>query len=405
MMTSLGISRGRLALILGALAMLGPFSIDTIFPAFGRMATDFDVDKLALQQTISTYLLGYASMSLLHGPLSDALGRKPIIIVGLIIFAFACAGAALANSLNELLIYRVIQGMSAGVGLIVGRAIIRDALDGDDAQRLMSMVTMIFGVAPAIAPIIGGWILGFANWHIIFWFLVALTAVIFVAVLWLLPESHPQQNRLELKLSVLAGAYKRILTQPRFIWLALAGALNFGALFLYISSAPALVMDHLRLNEQQFAYFFLPVIGGMVLGSYTSGKTAGQLSTHKLAKIGFTCCTIATLWNIMQNLLSTQPSVLFSIAPIVLLSFGISLVFPVLTLAIIDMFPNERGSASSMQAFIALLSNALIAGFWSPLFSHSTLQLSLAAAGFSALALICWRVAVWIQRRQRSPAF
>ncbi|MEO6171851.1 MAG: MFS transporter, partial [Arenimonas sp.] len=142
----LSISRRRLALILGALAMLGPFSIDTIFPAFAVMEHALQVDKVAMQQTISMYLLGYAAMSLFHGPLSDALGRRPVILTGIAVFTLASIGCALSTSMTQMLIFRVIQGLSAGVGLIVGRAIVRDALDGDDAQRLMSNISMIFGV-------------------------------------------------------------------------------------------------------------------------------------------------------------------------------------------------------------------------------------------------------------------
>src|SRR5690606_5936454 len=159
MNTPLSVSRARLALILAGLAMFGPFSIDTVFPAFPVMASDLGASKLAMQQTISTYLIGYAAMSLFHGPISDAIGRKKVLVAGTVLFTLASAGAALAQDMPTMLAFRVLQGLSAGVGLIVGRAVIRDCLQGDDAQRLMSHVSMIFGVAPAIAPIIGGWIL------------------------------------------------------------------------------------------------------------------------------------------------------------------------------------------------------------------------------------------------------
>lgn len=393
MQLPLGIPRARLALILGALAMLGPFSIDTVFPAFGQMAADFDVPMLALQQTISVYLLGYASMCLLHGPLSDALGRRPIILVGLLVFLLSSIGAALSGSLTELLVYRALQGVSAGVGLIVGRAVIRDVLQGDDAQRLMSQVSMIFGVAPALAPIVGGWLLGWGDWHGIFWFLAGLAALFLVMVWWGLPESHPREHRLPLKTGVLADVYRRILSSSRFRWLALAGTFNFGALFLYIASAPAFVMTHLGLSETQFGWFFVPMIGGMVLGSFASGRSAGRISTYRLAKIGFACCVGASLCNIAVQGVGSS-GVLLSVAPLVLLSFGVALVFPVLTLAILDLFPNERGSASAMQAFIGLTSNALIAGLWSPLVSHSLLWMAVAGSVFTLLALCCWRMGV-----------
>src|SRR5690606_20890038 len=162
----------RLAFLLGGLAMFGPFSIDTIFPAFERIGAELGADKVAMQQTISVYLVAYALMSVVHGPLSDAIGRRKVIIGGLTVFALASVGCALARDLPTLLAFRALQGLSAGVGLIVGRAVIRDVLHGDDAQRLMSQVSMIFGVAPAIAPIIGGWILGWSHWSAIFWFLV-----------------------------------------------------------------------------------------------------------------------------------------------------------------------------------------------------------------------------------------
>ena len=151
-----------MALLLGGLAMFGPFSIDTLFPAFPQIGAQMGADALAMQQTISVYLLAYAAMSLLHGPLSDALGRKRVIVSGLLVFALASMGCALAVTLPQLLVFRALQGLSAGVGLIVGRAVIRDVLHGHDAQRLMSQVSMIFGIAPAVAPVLGGWLLGWA---------------------------------------------------------------------------------------------------------------------------------------------------------------------------------------------------------------------------------------------------
>ena len=391
MIPHLSISRLRLAFILGALAMLGPFSIDTIFPAFVVMEADLAVGKVAMQQTISVYLLGYAAMSLVHGPLSDALGRRPVIIGGIAIFTLASVGCALSATMPQMLFFRAVQGLSAGVGLIVGRAVVRDALDGDDAQRLMSHVSMIFGVAPAIAPIIGGWILGWSDWQAIFWFLSVFSLALMLTTAFALPESHPPESRLPMNFKVLMGAYREILGNGRFRLLALAGTANFGALFLYITSAPAFVLDMLKLNAQQFGYFFAPTIGGMILGAWYSGRSAGRMSGVRLANIGFFFCGLSAVFNIGYNLAFPIPQLPWAVLPTVFSAFGIALVFPILTIAILDMYPTIRGTASSMQAFVGLLSNALIAGVLSPMLSDRPMHLALGAAAFSAVAYAMWR--------------
>ncbi len=390
----------RLALLLAGLAMFGPFSIDTIFPAFPAIGAEFGADKLAMQQTISVYLVAYALMSLVHGPLSDILGRKRVILAGLVVFALASVGCALATSLPMLLAFRALQGLSAGVGLIVGRAVIRDVLHGDDAQRLMSQVSMIFGAAPAIAPVIGGWLLGWGRWPLIFWFLVGFSALLLLATWRWLPETLPREARLKPAPRRLLRDYAWIFLNPRFQRLAAAAAFNFGALFLYIASAPAFVLDLLKLDERQFGWFFIPMISGMMLGAWTSGRTAGRIRGTHLANIGFACSGVAVLANVAYTQLFPHPTLPWAVMPMVLNAFGVALVFPIVTLAILDMYPRQRGSASSSQAFTALVVNAVIAGVLSPLLSHDARHLALAAAAFVATGWLIWR---WENRRGRTP--
>ena len=392
-----GHSYRRLALLLGGLAMFGPFSIDTIFPAFPAMGAQLAADKVAIQQTISAYLVAYALMSLVHGPLSDAIGRKRVILGGLVVFTFASIGCALSRDLNTLLAFRALQGLSSGVGLIVGRAVIRDVLQGEAAQRLMSQVSMIFGIAPAIAPIIGGWILGWSAWPVIFWFLAAFS-VLLIAVTWFgLPETHPAPARLPLRASSLVRDYLAIFTNPRFQRLAAASAFNFAALWLFISSAPAFVVDHLKLGEGDFGWFFVPMIGGMVTGSFFSGRSAGKVRGEKLVAIGFSCSALAMVLNLAYNLLVDVPQVPWAVLPISLNAFGIALVFPIVTLAILDMYPRQRGSASSLQAFTSLVLNAFIAGVLSPLISAHVLWM---VGGASVFLLLAW--GFWRWERQAS---
>ena len=397
------ISTRRLAFLLGGLAMFGPFSIDTIFPAFPQMGAQLAADKVAMQQTIAVYLIAYALTSVVHGPLSDAIGRRRVILGGLFVFALASAGCAMSRDLTMLLWFRALQGLSAGVGLIVGRAVIRDVLSGHDAQKLMSQVSMIFGIAPAIAPVIGGWILGWSAWPVIFWFLVGFSILLWFATLFALPETHPKAARLPLRAKPLLRDYVAIFLNPRFQRLAAASTFNFGALFLYISSAPAFVLDLLHLNERSFAWFFVPMIGGMMLGAFTSGRIAGKIDGARQVRIGFACCGLAVALNIAYNLLAPEPSIPWAVLPMMLNSFGIALVFPILTLAILDMYPRQRGSASSLQAFTGLVSNAVIAGVLSPLLSHSALHLALGAACFTTLGWGFWKWEAQVNARMPSP--
>ncbi|GAA4863230.1 multidrug effflux MFS transporter [Luteimonas vadosa] len=389
---------GRLALLLGGLAMFGPFSIDTIFPAFPQMGASLGADKLAMQQTISVYLIAYALMSLVHGPVSDAVGRRKVILVGLFVFALASVGCAMSRDMTTMLAFRALQGLSAGVGLIVGRAVIRDLFDGDDAQRLMSQVMMIFGIAPAIAPIIGGWILGWAQWPAIYWFLVAFSLALLAATFAWLPETYPPAARASLSPRLLLRNYLAIFRNPRFQRLAACGAFNFAGLFLYIASAPAFVLDLLRLNERQFGWFFVPMIGGMMLGSFASGRAAGRLGAVRQVGIGFACCGAAAVANIAYNALAEAPSLPWAVLPMTLTAFGVALVFPILTLAILDMYPRQRGAASSLQAFTSLVVNAVVAGVLSPLLSHDGLLLAVAGACFT---LVAWAFWSWEKARTR----
>jgi DHA1 family bicyclomycin/chloramphenicol resistance-like MFS transporter len=354
---------------------------------------------VAVQQTVSVYLLFYGLMSLAHGPLSDAFGRRRVIIGGLVLFIAASIGCALSRDLTTLLVFRALQGVTAGVGVIVGRAVIRDLYHGADAQRLMSQVSMIFGIAPAIAPIIGGWILlGGGDWPLIFWFLVVFALVLLVATGKWLPETHPEEARTPLSAGALLRSYVQMGTNPRLLRLAAAGAFNFSGIFLYIASAPVFVMQHLRLGEGGFAWLFIPTIGGMTVGSFLSGRMAGRITAQRQVGIGFALCAASALVNLAYVLAVGQIALPWAVLPIFIGGVGMALIFPILALAVLDMYPHQRGLASSMQMFIQLMINTVVAGVVSPLLSAQPLHLALGYAGFFAIGASFW---FWEQRCER----
>lgn len=366
--------------------MIGPFAIDTFFPAFPAIAAEFAASPVAMQQTLSLYLVAYGLMALAHGALSDALGRRPVIIVSLSLFTLASVGCALAQSMDQLLALRFLQGLSAGAGVIVGRAIVRDCFEGARAQRVMSTSSMLFGIAPAIAPIIGGWLLYF-GWRASFWFLAAFSLALVIACLRALPETLPAPRRIPIAPLSLARGYLSMLRDRRFVLLSFAAGFNFSAIFLYISSAPAFVLDILGLGELQFAHFFVPTIGGMMIGAWLSGRFAGRVAPRRAVAIAYALMGTAALANLGYSL-ATEVQWPWAVLSVGLTALGVAIAFPLLSLALMDRFPERRGSASSLQMALSLSVNAAVAGVLAPLVQTADHHLALAAAALTGIGFL-----------------
>ena len=369
--------------------MLGPFTVDTIFPGFPAVQREFTVDAVATQQIVSVYLFTFAVMSLLHGPLSDALGRRPVIVGGLAMFTVTSVLCALAPSMTWLLVGRALQGVFAGGGMIVGRTVVRDVFSGHPAQRAMSQMSMIFGVAPALAPIVGGWLLGWSSWRSIFWFLAIFAVVVLAAVMLLLPETHPPTRRTPLSTRALVSAVTDSSKDPSVRRLLLVSSFNFAALFTYISAAPAFIVDHLHLGPGDFGWLFVPVVTMMIVGSWLTGRLAGRISGPRFLTLGF---GVAVLGGVVQLALDvvglrTLPWVL--VGPVTT-GLGISLVFPIVTLVLLEVRPRHRGTLSSMQSFSNTMLNAIVAGALVPLVSASLAGLTGAAVTFSIAGWLVW---------------
>lgn len=385
-------SAQRLIAILAGLAMVGPFAIDTFFPAFPAIAAALHASPFQMQQTLSVYLVAYALMALLHGGLSDALGRRPVILVALAVFTLASIGCALADTMQHLLWFRAIQGLSAGAGVIVGRAIVRDLFEGARAQRVMSGISMLFGVAPALAPIVGGYLLVF-GWRSSFWFLTLFSGALFAACWRLLPESLPKSARTPLHPWLLARGYAHMLRNHRFVLLGFAGGFNFSAIFLYISSAPSFVLDILHMNERQFAAFFVPTISGMILGAFISGRMAGKVESRTAIPISYAIMLLAGVINIGYTQSVSPVAWPMAVLPIAMIAVAVAIAFPLLTLAMMDVFPERRGAASSLQMFLSLVVNAMVAGLLAPMVQGDARSLALAASALTLSGLALYLMA------------
>lgn len=382
-------ARAGFAALLAALATLGPFSIDAYLPAFDGIRDSLGATPLEIQQTLSGYLFAFGVMFLFHGALSDSLGRRPVILAALLVYALASMAAALTGSVHGLIVWRVVQGLSVGAGMVVGRAMIRDLFEPEDAQRLMSLVTLFFGLAPAVAPIIGGWLFSELGWRSIFWFLTAVGFVLFAVSCKLLPETHPAARRQPFHPLALLEGYREVGVNRRFLMLSLAAGFNFNAFFLYIVSAPVFLGTHLGLGPRQYAWLFIPTIAGIMVGAQLSGRAAGRLRPRQTVGFAYGFMASAAAANLLYNF-AFRPALPWAVLPIMVFAVGFAMAMPSITLTTLELFPTRRGMAASLQGFVSGMVNTLTAGLVSPALAADTRWLALGMAGLMIAGALCW---------------
>ena len=383
-----------LSIVLAGLAALAPFAIDTYLPAFPALETSLNGTSLELQQSLTFYLLPYALMTLWHGAISDSIGRLTTIKWGLGVFVLASIGCAFAPNVETLWFFRVLQGLSGGAGNVVARAMVRDLFEGAQAQRVMATVQMLFGIAPAVAPIIGGWLLGI-HWQAIFIFLALYAAFSLWAALRYLPETMPQSKRVPLSAKQVLKDYRIIFGDKEFNYLALALGANFAGFFVYVLASPVFLVKHLGLSQHQFGYMFIPTVCGMILGSYLAKRAAGRYARHKVVKVAYAWMTAMVVLNLIAcYTLPIGP--VFNILPVALFNIGMALAMPILSLAALDRHPKIRGTAASGQAFIQMLLSTVSAGLIVPLIWYAPSGLAWAMAGYLILgAIVIRKSAFW----------
>jgi DHA1 family bicyclomycin/chloramphenicol resistance-like MFS transporter len=389
----------RLSFIVALLAMLAPFSIDTYLPSFPDIGRELGAGPVVLQQTLSLYLLAFAAMMLVYGPLSDAFGRRRVVLAALGVYVGASAGCALAASADGLLAMRIGQGLAASAGLVIGRAVVRDVFAGAHAQRVLAQVMLIFGLGPALAPILGGWLHAAFGWRAVFWFLAALGFVVWVwAAAWL-PETLARTHRQPARPRAVAAAYRRTLRNPRFMLPVAVTFLSFGGFFLYVAGAPDILYRHLGLGADQFGYLFVPLVAGLMAGAFLSGRAAGRLSTGRTVAAGFALMVAAAGANLALATLA-PPAPLAVIVPPTVYATGMALAMPTLTLLALDCYPHHRGLASAVQGFAQTAFNAAVAGALAPLVSANLARLAATMLALNLLALVVWLAG----RRGAAPA-
>ena len=390
--------RWALAILLAVLGMVGPLSIDTYLPAFAGITDSLAATPVQMQQTLSAYLLGFSVMSLFHGAISDSFGRRPVVLWGMAAFALASAGCALSQSIGQLVFFRVVQGLCTGAGIVVARTVVRDIYPPWQAQKVMSQITIFFGIAPAIAPMIGGWLFVWLGWRSIFWFLALVGVALWASNYRYLPESLHVSQRQSFRVGNLLRGYWQLGLDPRFLLLALAAGVPFNGNFIYVLAAPAFLGEHLGLAPTQFFWFFVLNIGGIMAGAWLSGRLAGRMVPREQIRIGFVIMACAAVVNLVANSLFTAQAG-WAMLPMTVYAFGWALMVPAVTLLVLDLHPARRGMASSLQMFVGSGGNAITAGLIAPFAMYSTLALAVASIGLMVVGLLAW-----VALRRRWPA-
>jgi DHA1 family bicyclomycin/chloramphenicol resistance-like MFS transporter len=375
--------------ILAGLSMVGPLAIDTYLPSFPAIGATFNVSALLVQQTLSLYLLAFALMTLFYGTMSDSFGRRPVLIAALIIYVIASLGAAFAPSFGWLLAFRVLQGAVAGAGSVIGQAIVRDRLSGAAAQRALSYILTVFGLAPAIAPILGGWLQVTFGWRAIFIFLAAFGVLMIATCYRALPESLPLSARHPFQIKLIAGHYGRVLRHRQFLLLSFATAMAFGGFALYVGSAANFVMVILKLPETAFGWMFIPLISGLMLGSTLSARYATRIAPHRLIALGYAAMASAAFGNVLYTYFCVA-AIPWAVLPLMLYALGASLATPAMAVIAQDFFPHNRGLAAAMQLFVRMLSFAAVTGAIAPLLFGSALKLASGVLVGFVVSFTCW---------------
>ncbi|NMD61664.1 multidrug effflux MFS transporter [Rhodococcus globerulus] len=298
--------------ILALISAIAPLSTDMYLPGLPIMAESLDTSAASVQLTLTTFMAGLGIGQLIIGPISDGIGRRRLLLGAAAITTLASAACALAPNIEFLIGARLIQGLSGGAAIVLARACIADRARGNGAAKLFSIMMIIGGVAPVVAPLLGGVLLGPVGWRGIFWVLTAAGAVMVAGVLTLVPETLPPERRHGGGLKALVANLGYVTGNRRYLGYALAFIFGFGALFSYIAASPFVVQNVLGLTPSQFSMVFAVNAVGMVVAATITARLLGRLSARTLLNFGVALLTIsgAVLFCTAALFNSTSPAAL-----------------------------------------------------------------------------------------------
>ena len=349
---------GRLILLLGALAACGPLSIDMYLPSLPSLAAAFGTSPAAAQSTLTSFMFGFSFGMLLYGPLSDAYGRRPVLLGGIALYALASIGCAAALSIDALVFVRFLQALGAGAASVLARAIARDAHEPTDAARVLSMLSIVTSIGPLLAPLIGGQLLLLGGWRVVFVALTLFGTVCAVTAFLRVPETWPKEKRAGAALGKSFAAYGHLLTDPVTWGHVLCGGMAFASMFAYITATPFVYIDYFHVKPQHYGLLFgmniIGIIGGNVLNTKLVGRVGALRMISGAAFVSVVAAIAVALvaltgWG---GLWSIVASLFFVVGVVGLLSANC-------TTELMHRYPRNAGAAAAVFGAMQLALGAL----------------------------------------------
>ncbi|MBB6085048.1 Bcr/CflA family multidrug efflux MFS transporter [Castellaniella defragrans] len=387
-------------ILMGALAALGPLAIDMYLPAFGAMAADLGVHPGQVERTLASYLLGLALAQLVYGPLADRYGRKPPLLLGLTLFAVASVACALSRDIDHLILWRVVQAFGGAAGMVVPRAVIRDHLDTREAAQALSLLMLVMGVMPILAPLLGGQAVTLGSWRTVFYLMGLAGVGLWLAVALYMRESLDPARRAPLAVGAIAASFRLLLTHRRFMGYTLAGGFGSGGLFAYISGSPQVFITIYGIDPRWFGLLFGLNAAALIVASQASARLLNRHPPIRLLARAQGTLVLMTLCGLALTLLDWISLPLLMLC---LMGFMASQGFVgpnAAALALANQGP-RLGVASALMGSLQMLCGAL-AGFavsaW-----HTGTPLPLTAV-LAACAVLSWLSGRIAMRSPRQPA-
>ncbi len=351
-------SQRTLILLVGALSAFGPLSIDMYLPGLPELRADFGVSASLTQLTLSACLLGLASGQLLAGPMSDAFGRRRPLMLGVGLYAVASLLCAAAPTIEALIAFRFIQGFAGAAGIVIARSVVRDLYSGAAAARFFSLLLLVSGLAPILAPLLGGQLLRAVSWRGVFVALALIGTALLIATATFLNETHPRERRQPAGARPILRTFRRLATDRSFVGYALSGGLASAALFSYIAGSAFVLQDIYGVSPQTYSFIFASIAAGYVTCGQINGRLVGRVAPRTLLRFGLCGMASGSIAFLLMVLIGGSGGVgLIGIVPaLVVLVGSLGFILPNSTALALTDHPHTAGSAS---ALIGLLQYAI----------------------------------------------